>query len=53
VESLERQLNKPPKPEHPKRAPLGIIIEHRDVTGICRVCGKKVSCSPKTEQNQM
>jgi chromosome segregation ATPase len=41
VEGLERQLNRPPKPEQPKRAPLGIIVEHRDVAGICRVCGTK------------
>jgi predicted transcriptional regulator len=41
VESLERQLNKPPKPERVKRAPLGIIVEHRDPAGICGVCGKQ------------
>jgi hypothetical protein len=41
VETLERQLNRPPKPEQPKRAPLGIIVEHCDPSGICRVCGKK------------
>jgi hypothetical protein len=37
VETLERQLKKPPKPERPKRAPLGIMVEHRDEAGICRV----------------
>jgi hypothetical protein len=42
VETLERQLNKPPRPEHPKRAPLGIIVEHHDETGICRVCAQPV-----------
>jgi predicted transcriptional regulator len=40
VENLERQLNKPPKPEHPTCTPLGIIVEHHDPSGICRVCAQ-------------
>jgi hypothetical protein len=40
LETLLQQMNRPPKPERKQRAPLGIIVEHRDPTGICRVCGQ-------------
>ena len=40
VETLLQQMNRPPKPERKQRAPLGVIIEHRDPAGICRVCGQ-------------
>jgi len=40
LETLLQQMNRPPKPERKQRAPLGIIIEHRDPAGICRVCGQ-------------
>ena len=40
LETLLQQINRPPKPERKQRAPLGIIIEHRDPAGICRVCGQ-------------
>lgn len=38
VATLERQLNRSPRAERPSRPPLGVIIEHRDPAGICRVC---------------
>jgi chromosome segregation ATPase len=41
VETLLQQMNRPPKPERKQPVPFGTIIEHRDPTGICRVCGKK------------
>jgi predicted transcriptional regulator len=53
VETLERQLNKPPKPEQPKRAPLGIIVEHRDEAGICRVCAQPAPAASARRQDDL
>ncbi len=41
LETMMPSLNRPPKPERKQPVPFGMVIEHRDPAGICRVCGRK------------